>query len=178
MKLDSTKTSPDFSEIDNILKVISEQAEPPKLTDSQISEKFDEINSKRLFEILYKLTRDRYIRKEINTDNHNEYFSTYEGSILSQSGGYKQLFEDKLIESKANRYKENMVLIISTIMVVTSIVSIVIGISNYNYAKESNIEKQEILNLKSQVEVLESKNTILINKLKYNSETSELYIQK
>lgn len=151
---------PDFTAIDKVLEIISIKIEPPKITDGEIAEQYT-VESKKLFEILDKLINDGYVRKEINqTFKISEYFSTYEGSLLHQSGGYSELYNRQNREDKKNRYLTKMPIWISIIVALTGVVMSIISYKIYIVTKESTSNKQEKLLLKKQLKQLSSKQEI------------------
>ena len=152
-----------IEKIDKVLDLIIKCEQPPKMNSTQIKEKLRiEISTKELIEILDKLDKDKYVIKEIQGDNIAYYFSSFEGRLFLQTGGYKSLLKSNLIKSRNNR--------IMTIITITNLIAIIVlTFLNYRATDKANDNKEEILKLNTKIKSLTISNDSLMNKMKIDS---------
>lgn len=102
-----------LKKLDETLKYLLQVDTPPFRTFAEIQKELAfEADSKDLDEILLKLEKDGYIRKEIRASNKiAEYWSTFEGRFfMTETGGYLEKIQDDYQNSKVAMEEKKLTL--------------------------------------------------------------------
>lgn len=149
----------ELEKIDKILKLIVDCEQPPKRKQTEIVKEIDfNLSTKELIEILDKLTNDKFVIREIQTDEIAHYFSSFEGRLFSKSGGYNS---QQRIKKRKGLYNTSM-----AILTITNIVVIVVlTYLSYKATERANDNKEEVDKLHTKIEILTTANALLADKI-------------
>jgi hypothetical protein len=85
-----------IQKIDAVLKYINTIQKPPSRTYTEMVDELKAqniiLNTKELFEILYKLREDKYCYIELDEKGIARYWSTFDGQLFSSQNGYSGKF--------------------------------------------------------------------------------------
>ncbi|MCW3128204.1 MAG: hypothetical protein JWO03_3862 [Bacteroidetes bacterium] len=101
-----------IGKLDKALSIINHCDKPPFITDGEILKRLNEglanpITAKQLIEILYKIKDDKMCLDEVSQGT-TCYFSSFEGQLLEEAGGYTTKFKNEASQTgtanSRNRY--------------------------------------------------------------------------
>jgi|GEM_PF-1980202 len=147
----------EFKKIDKVLQFVIDCEEPPRRSATEIAKEIElKITTKETIEILDKLTKDSFVIKQIFPGDIAYYFSSFEGRLFLNNGGYSKSASAKKIKTIANKF-------IIAINIINIFAIISLTFLNYRATDKANDNKEQFFKLNNSIQHLTKSNDSLRN---------------